>query len=123
MSWFKKMAKKDPTRILITGRSGSGKNTCMQLLADELRGEDYVFIELPSDIFLQHYKEEEVILYVNTPVILCAGRLRKSINLTFQKKEDQLLSYVTELPNCYIIDNNQTIDDLKVKIKKFVKNF
>ena len=108
--------------ILITGRNKSGKTTFIDISISTENN----FIECPLDQFLNLYKENQSIILIDTPAILCIKRSEvyngKSLQLNDFKKQDILIEYIRELPNCIIIKNDLTIDDFKVKIKKLLKN-
>lgn len=105
-------------KVIVTGRIASGK-TSFKSIMEELTQID--IIESHSRSLLSAYKEGDRIVVIDTPAILCCIRSSISFSISDQKREDDMLSYVTELPNCTIIKNAGSLDDFRVKIKKFIK--
>ncbi len=110
-------------KYIVTGRESSGKSSFVQeakpLVA---RKNDITLVEVKLESILQHYREGDSIIYIETPALLCMLRQKKAhLNLNRLEQEDKLLSYVTDLPNCFIIKNDLSPDEFKVRIKQLVK--
>ena len=106
-------------KLIVTGRTGSGKSEFKDI-AELLIHVD--IIEITPSSFISAYREGDKIVVVDTPAILCCTRAGEpSIIAGDQKREDYILSHVTELPNCTIIKNAGSLDDFRVKIKKFIR--
>ena len=108
-------------RIIITGRSNSGKSTAMSFLQ-----KDQSAIEVSPDKILANYSEEDIIILIDTPALFCykrSGCIENDIDyLNRIKKEDFLLDFVKELPDCHILKNDQSTDVLKVRLKRLIKS-
>lgn len=106
--------------MLITGRSKSGKTTYLNIMKEIKPSLEYE--ECPPEEVIEIYKENQLIILVDTPAILCIKRSDSKLQLKEIIEQDILIEYIKELPNCVIIKNNLTIDDFKVKIKRLSKN-
>lgn len=110
-------------RLIITGRQGSGKTTVRELLEAERKNldlEEYDlsdFIDGAKDL----YREEDHILLIDTPALLCDIRTQKNFLISLRNRESDCIKYVTELPKCTIIKNDNSLDMLRVIVKKFIK--
>lgn len=105
-------------KVIVTGRTSSGKSTFKEIV-ESLTNKDIIESDARS-IFLPYHEGDKIVI-IDTPAILCHNRTVRSFSMSDQKKEDDMLSYVTELPNCTIIKNAGSLDDFRVKIKKFIK--
>lgn len=104
-------------RVIVTGRSGSGKTTFKEII------KQIANTVTDTDLcnFISSYKEGDKVIVVDTPAILCWLRSGAILSTDDQKRDDAMISYVTELPNCTIIKNAGSLDEFRVKIKKLVK--
>jgi len=105
-------------KLIITGRTNSGKSFFKKTIEGLTNME---IVESNSRTFLSIYKEGDKIVVVDTPAIICSIRSGLAFSVADQKREDDILLYVTELPSCTIIKNIGSLDDFRVKIKKFMK--
>jgi len=105
-------------KLIITGRTNCGKSFLKKAIEGQVNIE---IIESSSRTFLSTYKEGDKIIVIDAPAILCSIRSGLAFSVADQKREDDILSYVTELPSCTIIKNAGSLDDLRVKIKKLIK--
>jgi len=113
--------------MLITGRSKSGKTTYLNIMKEIKPSSSPILFtieckECSPDEAIEIYKENQLIILVDTPAILCIKRSDSKLQLKEIIEQDILIEYIKELPNCVIIKNNLTIDDFKVKIKRLSKN-
>lgn len=121
---MRKITTRLPTTIHVTGRRGSGKSTVIHEIRKELmhlEKEHIILEELRLNEFANSYIEGTQVLIVDTQVIICCKRVGERFKLSTKLEENQLLSFVTVLPRCTIISNDNDIDTLRVHIKKLVK--
>ena len=112
-------------KVIVTGRQNSGKSEFINIInsiSAELTIPTINFYEAPIQDFIYEYSANQLIILIDTPAILCIKRSISVLPLKDYQKQDILIEYVKELPNCIIIKNDLGIDDFKVKIKKIVKN-
>ena len=123
-------------KYIIVGRKGSGKTT---FIKESLKITKRKFLETNWINFEEKYNEGDLIIFLDTPTLLCKQRNKTTFwlskqysqtgnlwedysNITEAYFEDIFLKYVTELPNLYIINNNGSLSDFRVKIKKFTED-
>lgn len=117
-------------KYIITGRDNSGKSTFKKeidlIVKDLSKINKTSFIELHgySANFTTRFNEEDSIVLIDTPALICFKRSGKvdPFNDEQQNEQDRFLFHVTELPRCTIISNNGTLDEFRVRIKKFIKS-
>ena len=106
--------------MIIVGQPGCGRKTFDKELNKNAKYRvDFCH---PEDL-VGLYKEDDLIVLIDTAVILCRKRLgRRDIDFDEAKEYKNLLSYVRELPNVFIINNNGSLHDFRVKIKRAQKD-
>jgi predicted kinase len=110
-------------KVIVVGRDSSGKSTFVNEVKRTAGNIETLELNRIEDL-ISRYTPNDKIVFIQTPLILCLKRAnRVFINMEDLKKQDEYLSYVTELPDCTIIKNDRSFDDFKVKIKKYVKSF
>lgn len=105
---------------LVTGRTDSGKSTFINLIS-QITDSKHSFVEIKLSDLPSVYDQTKNIIVINTAAIACASRSKRTFDLKQAETQSQLLNHVTDLANCTIIDNNNSIDMFKVQIKKFAK--
>jgi hypothetical protein len=125
------------SKILITGRTNSGKSESIKILRASDKNlkliESPLISELSSDLgtilvkCTDDIESYDHILIIDRPTLVCYPWLvgSKVTNMSFSRidQEERLLKYLTEMPTCTIIKNNRSLDTLKVRIKDFYNKF
>ena len=123
-------------KIYVTGRNGSGKSTFIEQVRQELEGPFLSkttsslltnnkirphLIETKLKNLADYYREGDLVVVIDTAAMLCSIRKDLSFSIKNANYENDLLRHVTELPKCTIIKNNDSIDTLRVQVKKYIK--
>jgi RNase adaptor protein for sRNA GlmZ degradation len=131
------------SKILITGRTNSGKSESLRILKTLDKNLNLTETPLIVDSFnslgtilvnSDDIRSYDHILIIDRPTLFCYPQLvggkidtyiSKEGDSFFSNidKEERILKYLTEIPTHTIIKNNRSLDTLKVRIKDFYNKF